>query len=84
MTCSGAADSNVEFERLVLRLREVQCELPAMVKGWLYLDKFRLSEHEELTVLSSVSNQFGVSKLQQAALLQDRSLRRGWWLKSWP
>eukprot|EP00913_Durusdinium_trenchii_P015685 g14740.t1 len=69
-------DFNVEFERLVLRLREVQCELPAMVKGWLYLDKLRLTEHEELSLLSSVNNQFDARKLQQAALLQDRSLRR--------
>ncbi|CAE7625750.1 ND5 [Symbiodinium sp. CCMP2592] len=37
---------NVEFERLVLRLREVKCELPPLVKAWLYLDKLRLSEGE--------------------------------------
>ena len=69
-------DFNVEFERLVLRRREVQCELPALVKGWLYLDKVRVTEHEELTLLSSVNNQFDARKLQQAALLQDRTLRK--------
>ena len=48
-------DFNVEFERLVLRLRDIHCELPAMVKGWLYLDKLRLTEHEELSLLSTSS-----------------------------
>ena len=60
-------DFNVEFERLVLRLREVHCELPPLVKGWLYLDKLRLGEHEELALLSSVNNQFDCRRLQQAA-----------------
>ena len=69
-------DFNVEFERLVLRLKEVQCEIPPLIKGWLYLDKLRLSEHEELTLLSSVNNQFDAKRLQQAALLQDRAIRR--------
>ena len=69
-------DFNVEFERLVLRLREVHCELPPLVKGWLYLDKLRLGEHEELALLSSVKNQFDCRRLQQAAMIQDRSLRR--------
>lgn len=41
-------DFNIEFERLVLRLREVCCELPPLIKGWLYLDKLRLTEAEEL------------------------------------
>lgn len=45
-------------------------------EGWLYLDKLKLSETEELTLLSSVNNKFDCSKLQQAALIQDRSLRR--------
>lgn len=69
-------DFNVEFERLVLRLHEVQCELPPLVKAWLYLDKLRLSETEELALLSSVNNKFDVKRLQQAALIQDRSLRK--------
>ena len=67
---------NVEFERLVLRLHEVQCELPPLIKAWLYLDKLHLPEQEELSLLSSVNNQFDVKKLQQAALIQDRSTRR--------
>eukprot|EP00913_Durusdinium_trenchii_P003777 g3498.t1 len=69
-------DFNVEFERLVLRLHEVRCELPPLIKGWLYLDKLRLSESEELALLSSVNNTYDVRRLQQAALVQDRALRR--------
>lgn len=51
----------------------VSCPL---IKGWLYLDKLRLSEAEELALLSSVNNQYDVRKLQHAALVQDRSFRR--------
>eukprot|EP00913_Durusdinium_trenchii_P029285 g27452.t1 len=75
-TDQSVRDFNVEFERLVLRLHEVRCELPPLIKGWLYLDKLRLSEAEELALLSSVNNTYDVRRLQQAALVQDRSLRR--------
>jgi len=68
---------NVEFERMVLRLREVQCELPPLVKAWLCVDKLRLSENEELALLASVGNEYDVRRLQQAAMIQDRSLRHG-------
>lgn len=47
-----------------------------MNKAWLYLDKLRLNEIEELALLPSVSNQFDCKRLQQAALIQDRSLRK--------
>ena len=67
----------MEFERLVLRLREVRCELPPLVKAWLYVDKLRLSEGEELALLASVGNEYDVRRLQQAAMIQDSSLRRG-------
>lgn len=69
-------DFNIEFERMVLRLGEVQCQVPPVMKAWLYLDKLRLSESEELALLSSVGNDFDCQRLQQAALLQDRSTRR--------
>ena len=69
-------DFNVEFERLVLRLHELHCELPALVKAWLYVDKLKLSENEEVSLLASVNNEYDVRRLQQAALIQDRGLRR--------
>eukprot|EP00439_Symbiodinium_sp_Y106_P025634 s3390_g3.t1 len=53
-------DFNVEFERL----------------AWLYVDKLRLSEAEEVALLASVNNEYDVRRLQQAALIQDRGLRR--------
>ena len=75
-------DFNVEFERMVLRLHEVKCNLPPLIKAWLYLDKLRLSEHEELALLASVGNEYDVRRLQHAALVQDRNARRnsneGW------
>lgn len=43
-------DFNVEFERLVLRLKEVQCEIPPLIKGWLYLDKLKLNEHAMMVI----------------------------------
>ena len=70
-------DFNVEFERMVLRLHEVKCTLPPLVKAWLYVDKLRLNEQEELALLASVGNEYDVRRLQHAALVQDRSLRRG-------
>ena len=66
---------NVEFERMVLRLHEIRCELPPLVKAWLYVDKLRLSESEELALLASVGNEYDVRRLQHAALVQDRTLR---------
>ena len=69
-------DFNVEFERMVLRLHEVRCDLPPMVKAWLYLDKLRLTEVEELALLSSVGNEYDVRRLQQAALIQDKTIRK--------
>ena len=68
---------NVDFERLVLRLHEVRCELPPLVKAWLYVDKLRLNEAEELALLASCNNEYDCRKLQQAALIQDRALRHG-------
>ena len=68
---------NVDFERLVLRLHEVRCELPPLVKAWLYVDKLRLNESEELALLASCNNEYDCRKLQQAALIQDRALRHG-------
>ena len=70
-------DFNVEFERMVLRLHEVRCELPPLVKAWLYVDKLRLTESQELSLLASCNNEFDCRRLQQAALIQDRSLRNG-------
>ena len=75
-------DFNVEFERMVLRLHEVRCDLPPLVKAWLYLDKLRLTETEELALLASVGNEYDVRKLQQAALIQDKPVRRGSFDKS--
>ena len=56
-------DFNVEFERMVLRLHEVRCELPPLVKAWLYVDKLRLTESQELSLLSSCNNEFDCRKL---------------------
>ena len=67
---------NLEYERLLLRLRELECELPPLVKAWLYLDKLKMSEAEEMNLLSSVNNKFDLKLLQQAALIHDRGVRR--------
>ena len=66
---------NLEYERLLMHLRELECELPPLVKAWLYLDKLRLSEGDEMSLLSSVNNKYDLKLLQQAALLHDRSTR---------
>ena len=66
---------NLEYERLLMHLRELECELPPLVKAWLYLDKLRLAEGDEMSLLSSVNNRYDLKLLQQAALLHDRSTR---------
>eukprot|EP00435_Cladocopium_sp_Y103_P068546 s358_g31.t1 len=71
-------DFNIEFERLMLHLKELDCELPGLVKAWLYLDKLRLNETEEMSLLSSVQNKYDVKLLQQAAIVHDKSYRRTW------
>ena len=43
----------------------------------LYVDKLRLSEPEELALRSSVNNEYDAQKLQQAALIQDRTQQKG-------
>lgn len=63
---------NLEYERLLMHLRELGYELPPLVKAWLYLDKLRLPESEEMNILSSVSNKYDLKLLQQAAFLHDR------------
>ena len=52
-----------------------------LVKAWLYLDKLRLNEGEELALLSSVHNKYDVKLLQQAAILHDRGGNRKPWEK---
>ena len=47
---------NMTFERLLLRLSELNCELPGLVNSWLYLDRLRLGESDELALLASVGN----------------------------
>jgi hypothetical protein len=72
-------DYNMEFERLLLRLGELNCELPNLVKAWLYVDRLKMSEHDEVALLASVGNQYDLRALQQAALVQDRgSTKKAW------
>ena len=74
---------NVEFERMVLRLREVQCELPPLVKAWLYVDKLRLSENEELALLASVWERVRRQKAP-AGSNDTRSFSSSWcWRARW-
>ena len=68
-------DFNLDFERLILRLQEIDCSLPPVVKALLYLHKLRLTEGEQLTLLVSIGNRYKTKLLQHAALLQDRHLR---------
>ena len=53
---SCCRDFFLDFARLILRLQEIDCSLPPVVKAWLYLDKLRLTESEQLALLSSIGN----------------------------
>ena len=69
---------NQEYDRQLSRLREVGCSLPDVCQAWWYLDKLRLDNGAELSLLSSTGNQYSLAKLQEAAIIQDRMNRRLW------
>ena len=71
-------DFNQEYDRQVSRLKEVGCNLPDLCLAWLYVDKLRLENGAELNLLSSTGNKYELSKLQDAAVIQDRMNRRLW------
>ena len=71
-------DFNGEFDRHLSKLREVGCQLPGVCSSWWYVDKLRLDNTTELSLLSSVNNQYDLAKLQEAAVVQDRMNRRLW------
>ena len=69
---------NGTFDRAYARLLEVDCRLPETARAWAYLNALGLTHAEELTILGSVSNEYVTSKLQKAAVLHEKSLRRAW------
>eukprot|EP00435_Cladocopium_sp_Y103_P029729 s4082_g7.t1 len=71
-------DFNQEYDRQVSRLKEIGCNLPDLCLAWLYLDKLRLDNSAELSLLSSTGNKYELNKLQDAAVIQDRMNRRLW------
>lgn len=71
-------DFNQEFDRQVSRMKEVGCSLPDTCLAWWYVDKMRLDNATELNLLASVGNLYSLSKLQDAAIIQDRMSRRLW------
>ena len=75
---------NQEFDRQTSRLREVGCNLPDLCLAWWYLDKLRLDNTSELSLLSSTGNTYELAKLQEAAIIQDRMNRRLWERRDYP
>ena len=71
-------DYNSEFDRHLTKLKEVGCVLPGVCSSWWYIDKLRLDNATELSLLSSVNNQYDLGRLQEAAVVQDRMNRRLW------
>ena len=69
---------NAAFDRSYARLVEIECRLPETARAWAYLSALSLSHSEELAILGSVNNEFICSKLQRAAVLHEKSLRRPW------
>ena len=77
-TSQDIRDFNQEFDRQSSRLREVGCQLPDVCLAWWYLDKLRLDNASELSLLVSTGNVYSLVKLQEAAIIQDRMNRRMW------
>ena len=62
-----------EFDRQVARLAEVQVVLPETVLAWMFLDKLRLDEAGEISLLASVRNEYSLKRLQEAALIHPEA-----------
>ena len=69
---------NTEFDRHLGKLKEIGCSLPGACVAWWYVDKLRLDNAVELSLLSSVGNIYDLPRLQEAAIIQDRMNRRIW------
>ena len=52
--------------------------LPETVLAWMYIDKLKLDEAGEISLLASVRNEYNLKRLQEAALIHDRSSRKPW------
>ena len=52
--------------------------LPEECAAWLYVDRLQLEDGAELNLLASVGNVYSLCKLQKAAIIQDRGLRKPW------
>ncbi|CAE7544813.1 Faim2, partial [Symbiodinium necroappetens] len=66
------------FDRSYARLLEIDCKLPETAKAWAYLNALGLTQAEELSILGSVANEYVTNKLQRAAVLHEKSLRKAW------
>ncbi|CAE7346231.1 GIP [Symbiodinium natans] len=67
-----------DFDRALARLNECGCVLPDLAAAWVFVDRMELEEGAELNLLASVGNQYNLKALQQAAIVQDRALRKPW------
>ena len=67
-----------DFDRCLARLNEVGCVLPDLAAAWVLVDRMGLEESAELNLLASVGNVYNLKMLQQASIVQDRTLRKPW------
>ena len=67
-----------EFDRAHARLVECGCHLPDLASAWVFVDRMELEESSELNLLASVNNTYDLQKLQRAAIVHDRALRKPW------
>ncbi|CAE7644335.1 unnamed protein product [Symbiodinium sp. CCMP2592] len=67
-----------DFDRALARLQECGCHLPDIASAWVFVDRMTLDESQELNLLASVQNEYNLKRLQQAAIVQDRNLRKPW------
>ncbi|CAE7293046.1 RE1 [Symbiodinium sp. CCMP2592] len=67
-----------DFDRSLARLNEVGCVLPDLAAAWVLVDRMGLEESAELNLPASVGNVYNLKLLQQASIVQDRTLRKPW------
>ena len=71
-------DYVAEFNRLLARVIECGCLLPEVATAWIFVDRANLDETTEVSLLASVGNQYDLKRLQQAAIILDRNMRKPW------
>ena len=67
---------NMEFDKHIKEMEKIGGAMSEPMKAWWYIDKMHISEHHELTLLTTAMNKYELQPLKEAAIVQDRKTSR--------